>query len=151
MRWQDTDGVIWASRFEYEVFTALKGQGYDVRKTTSADSLDYTSAIRSGRCTECYSCKVVQERSFTADIHVTQEKPGLSKRSVYYIEVKGFLRAEQRTLLRALRKARPDVDIRLVVQRDYRVSKKHTIVSWATTYLKVPVIVWNGALPDGWK
>src|SRR5580765_855016 len=72
-RWTAPDGTIWASRFEYEVFVALKEQGYEVRKTTKEDSLRYTSGIVSGKCAECGSGRVVQERSFTADLFVSTE------------------------------------------------------------------------------
>lgn len=148
-RWTAPDGTIWASRFEFEVFTALKEQGYAIRKTGPEDSLHYTSTTIGGRCTACGSGKVVQERVFTADLFVdtTDESGGAGNnvRTGYYLETKGYLRSTRRSLLRAFRKAQPNVDLRLIVQRDYPVGKG-TLTEWATKYLKVPVCVWKGKL-----
>lgn len=149
LRWQAPDGTIWSSRYEFELFLQLKEQGYNVRKTTEKDSHSYTSPVRGGRCLECDSCKVVQQHSYTPDLFVGEE--GRSDKPTdpsgyrdYLIEAKGYLRAPRRALLRHFRKARPDLDLRFVVQRDYRVTKHATIVEWARKYLKVPIVVWPG-------
>lgn len=154
MRWQDPDGNIWASKFEYGIYAALKEQGYDVFKTGEQDSLRYTSDVRSGLCLECGARRVVQERTYTPDLFVHSRTEAnrsvrLEDRRGYYLEAKGYLRADRRRLLREFRKANPNIDLRLVAQRDYKVGKG-TLTSWATKYLKVPVHVWNGALPPNW-
>lgn len=151
MRWQDTEGNTWASRFEYSVYKTLKEQGYNVRRTTPEDSKTYTSTIKGGECLQCHSGRVVQNHRYTPDLFVDTTGGEREAGSAgYYIEAKGYLRAERRSLLRAFRKERQDVDIRLVVERDYKVGKS-TLVGWATKYLKVPVIVWKGNLPEEWK
>ena len=149
MRWEAPGGVVWSSRYEYELFLQLKEQGYNVRKTDEKDSLSYTSPVRGGRCLQCSSGKVVQEHVYTPDLSVGEQSPSAKPGSKdgnrdYCIEAKGYLRGPRRALLRHFRKARPGVDLRLVVQRDYRVSAKATITEWATKYLKVPVVVWPG-------
>lgn len=142
MRWQAPDGVVWASRFEYEVFLYFQElTNGRARRTEESDSLRYTTPVVGGICTVCDSRAVAQERTYTPDIYILPDDEGQS--NGYYIEAKGYLRADRRSLLRAVRKARPDVDLRLVVYRDYKVTAKHTLVSWAKQYLKLPVMVWK--------
>jgi hypothetical protein len=148
MRWLAPDGTVWASRFEYAVYSTLKEKGYDVRKTTEQDRMAYTSPVRNGRCTRCSSSCVVEDRSYTPDLFVVPR--GSDAASGYYLEAKGYLRGERRTLLRAFRKTGPACDLRLVVQRDYKVGKS-TLVGWGLRLLKVPTVVWDGDLPEGWK
>lgn len=154
MRWMGPDGSVWDSRFEYEVYSGLVKQGLNVRRTTPDDSIPYTHAVRGGLCTVCASNKVVTERSYTPDFFVYTDtaldrNTGSGVDKGYFIEAKGYLRADRRSLLRSLRKARPDIDLRLVAQRDYKVGKS-TLTGWASKYLKVPVAVWNGKLPEDW-
>lgn len=152
MRWVASDGVVWASRFEYEVYDGLRRAGLNVRKTTEQDSIRYTHVVRQGACTVCGSDKVVTNRSYTPDLFVSSgSATDADNAGGYYIEAKGYLRGPQRSLLRSVRKERPDVDLRLVVQRDYKVGKS-TLVGWATKYLKVKTHVWTkeGKLPNDW-
>jgi hypothetical protein len=164
MRWM-VDGTEYDSRFEYEVLTALSKQGnVNVRRTSEHDSIPYTRVVRQGVCSKCGSDCVVSTHSYTADAYVSAiadakggdnaggsgqpasavEAPG------YYAEVKGYLRADRRSLLRALRKARPDVDLRFIVQRDYRVTKSLYLTEWIRKYLKCPVVVYKPGVPISW-
>lgn len=149
MRWQAPDGTVWDSKFEYEVFLGLSGRtGYRVRKTAESDSVCYTRPIRNGACTRCPSREVVSEHTYTPDLHIVQEdsskRGAVGEAESYYVEAKGYLRADRRSLLRALCKARPDLHLRLLVQRDYRVSARLTITEWARKFLKIPVAIWPG-------
>lgn len=150
MRWSAPDGTEWDSKFEYAVFLGYKEAGLDVRRTTEQDSLFYTRPVRNGACTKCDSCEVVSRHRYTPDLYAgskdDRQRSGLQAPG-YYVEAKGYLRAEQRSLLRALRKARPDVDLRLIVQRDYKVTSKLTITEWARKYLRVRAVVWTGRVP----
>lgn len=151
MRWLAPDGTEWDSKFEYEIFLAYEKEGKSARRTTEQDSLLFTRPVRNGACTECESCTVVSRHRYTPDLYVgaedNREFGGLQATS-YYVEAKGYLRAEQRSLLRSLRKARPDVDLRLIVQRDYKVTKSLTITEWARKYLRVRAVVWAGRVPE---
>lgn len=147
-RWLAPDNTVWASRFEYAVYSKLKELGYDVRKTTEQDRMAYTSPVKNGRCRRCSSDCVVTERTYTPDLFVVPR--GEPQSAGYYLEAKGYLRAERRTLLRSFRKTGPACDLRLVVQRDYNVGKS-TLVGWAIRLLKVPVTVWSGDLPETWQ
>lgn len=152
-RWQSLDGQIWASRFEYEVFTALVERGYNVRKCTTQDSLPYTSIVRQGICRKCRSEDVVTLRTYTPDLYVLPPSGGQSDqdRAGYYIEAKGYLRSERRSLLRSFRKENQGLDLRFIVQRDYNVTDKRTISKWVTDLMKCKVHVWNGDIPKGWQ
>lgn len=154
-RWLDTDGNVWASRFEYSVYTALKEQGVTVRKTTTEDSIPYTSVVPNSRCRGCESVDVVQDRVFTPDLFIVpQADDGQGKArdsTPYYIEAKGFLRADRRSLLRRFRQAEPGARIRFIIERDYRVSAKRSLSQWITDFLKYPVIVWKGSIPNDWR
>lgn len=162
MRWQSPDGAIWASRFEYGVYSKLRELGHDVRRTSPEDRISYTHPVRGGLCTQCNSHEVVTERHYTPDLFVVPRAgqgagrgdagdPTAASRG-YYIEAKGYLRADGRSLLRSLRKARPDIDLRILAQRDYKVGKS-TFTGWVTKFLKIPVHVWttDGKLPEEWK
>lgn len=150
MRWKSPDGEIWASRFEYSVYFTLKEKGFNVRRTNAEqDSMGYTAPVRNGECTACASTAVVTNHVYTPDLFVNQGGQGGGSAG-YYIEAKGYLRAPQRSLIRAFRKARPDVDLRFVVQADYKVGKS-TISGWVARYLRCKVHVWNGNLPGSWS
>lgn len=108
--------------------------------------------IRDASCSGCGATQVVKRRTYTPDLH-SPEAHGRDDRvyshAGFYIEVKGYLRADQRSLLRAFCKARPDIDLRIVFQRDFKIGAT-TAVAWVTKFLKRPVCVWKGRLPDEW-
>jgi hypothetical protein len=150
MRWKSPDGEVWASRFEYSVFFTLKEKGFNVRRTNAEqDRMAYTAPVRNGVCEACASTAVVTNHFYTPDLFVSQGDQSGGPAG-YYIEAKGYLRAPQRSLIRAFRKARPDVDLRFVVQSDYKVGKS-TVSGWITRYLRSKVHVWNGNLPGSWS
>lgn len=158
MRWLDPTGAEWDSKFEWQVYEAIRQSGQTaIRRTTSgkpgeSDTFAYDTSVRDAKCRACGSSEVGKRRTYTPDLHSpTTNRPADSVRghTGFYIEVKGYLRAEQRSLLRAFCKERPDVDIRFVLQRDFKVGAG-TAVSWITKYLKRPVHIWNGRLPNEW-
>lgn len=155
-RWLDADGTVWASKFEYTVYKALKDAGVNVRKTTEEDSVPYQSTFTHAYCAGCQSTNVVQDRTFTPDLFVVlQAQPGRSELhgQGYSAEVKGYLRADRRKLLRDLRRAKPLHDLRFIIERDYKVTAKLSLSQWITKYLKCPVITWKGieSVPSDWR
>jgi hypothetical protein len=148
-RWLAPDGTVWASRFEYQVYSVLKDKGYDVRKTTEQDRQAYTAAVRNGKCTQCGGVAVVSQHTYTPDLFVRTGQAGGIDRG-YYVEAKGYLRGDRRSLLRSFRKTGPAIDLRLVIQRDYPVGKS-TLKDWAERLCKMPTHVWNGDLPTEWR
>lgn len=155
MRWEAPDGEIWDSRFEYEVYLGLTAQGLQVSRTGSEASLSYTAPIRNGLCADCGSREVVSEHTYTPDLLVrgpSEDGNGdVVQQAPYFIEAKGYLRSDRRALLRSLRKAHPSVDLRVVVQRDYRATAKRTITEWVIKYLKCPVAIWRPGSSLKWQ
>lgn len=148
-RWQSPDGQIWDSQFEYIVYTAYKASGYAIRRCTPSDTIPYIVPVRSGTCLACGATEVGKQRKYTPDFHVTP-KDSERKTVSYYIETKGYLRPPERALLRALCKTQPDISLRLIFQRNYRVSKPTyntdgSVMTWAQKFLKSwPASVWTG-------
>lgn len=158
-RWIAPDGTIWASRFEWSVYNVLHASSDRYTRTSERDSLSYVQQLSGAVCARCGASEIGKRRHYTPDIlfngqdtdgRKDQEKVGRS----YYIECKGYLRGPERTLLRAFCKARPDVDLRIIFQRDFPITKPKpgtpslTAVGWVTKYLKRPVQVWQGELGE---
>ena len=157
-RWEAPDGTIWASKFEYSVFDKLRSLGYVVSKCEKGPdcTFAYHSPVKSGRCLECDSCQVVQQRSYTPDLLVIPKadmgKPAGDVRRIY-LETKGYFPASKRSLFRAFQQTGPDIDLRVLAERDNWVTKgKSKLSDYFKRYLKtVPFAVWTGDLPDEWK
>jgi len=141
-RWEDPDGTVWASRFEYEVFCILRDAtteaGSLVRKCEQGgvNTFHYHTPVRQARCVQCGSGQVVQERTYTPDVCVTtRSKSGLP--STCYVEIKGYFPAEKRGLLRHFRQTGPDIDLVVVAQANHWVTKGRTRLSdYFARYLK---------------
>lgn len=150
-RWRAPNGTVWASRFEWQVYDALKSANVSVRKCDKDDTISYVEPKRSGRCLECGSDKVVQERTYTPDLFVSETREGDASGG-YYLETKGYFRPEKRKLFRDFRTSNPDYPIRFILERDSWVTKGKTkLTDYFQRYLKtVPVHVWDGSLPKDW-
>ena len=121
-----------------------------------SDSFSFTLPIRGGKCGDCGSDQVGQQRTFTPDFRIVSEDskhPTVS----YYLEAKGYIRAKERSLLRAFNKAHPSADVRYILQSAYRASKPTassdgSIVTWFSKFMKgKTVYVWNAGIPDELK
>lgn len=82
--------------------------------------------------------------SYTPDFTVTS-KSG----KVFYVEVKGHLRKEDRRKLRAVKKSNPALDLRICFQRDNRLDSKAkmTYTQWAE---KAGIPWCIGSIPKKW-
>lgn len=151
-RWQSDDGQLWDSRFEWRVWSVLSEiPTITVRRCErgKGDSFNYVSNVRGAKCLECDSREVVQERTYTPDLLV-RRKSEVQHGGGYYLELKGRFPPAKRSLLRAFVKSRPEVDLRLVLEKDGRATPKLDLLEYCHEYLKIPTIVWHGALPDDW-
>jgi hypothetical protein len=155
MRFRAPDGSEWDSKFEwqvYDVYLRDPVSGRKIRRTVkgSGDTLAYTVPVRNATCDSCGQAKVSKHRSYTPDIfHDGAGDAGL--KGSYLIETKGYLRAAERSLLRAFCKARPDIDLRIIYQRDFPVNKGLSITQWTAKYLKIPYAVWRGSVVTEWQ
>lgn len=154
--WEDPTGQIWDSRFEYIFYTAAKDAGLKIARCDKSHSFSFILPIRGGLCTSCKSAEVGQQRRYTPDFFIvpedTQPVTGL-----VYIETKGYLRAKERSLLRAFYKTHQDIRLSFVLQRTYRATKPNksgdgSIVTWFKKFLpNIKVYLWNGTIPDELK
>ncbi len=152
-RWKDDEGHVWASKLELEVFTGLsRDPSFSVRRCSAeeGDTFNYTSPVRSAKCLGCGSDECVQERTYTPDLFV-YPKTSRGKDRGYYLEVKGHFPGPQRNLLRCFLKTGPSIDLRILLQRDGRATRGLTMLEYCHKFLKIPVHVWDGQLPKGWK
>lgn len=150
-RYRAPDGTEWASKFEWEVYSTLRDAGHCVRPCDERDTISYTEQKTNARCVACGSVECVQDRTYTPDLFFLPQGEG-SNGAGYYIEVKGYFRPEKRTLFRCMRKSRPDYDIRLVLQSNFRATSKSRIVDYCKRYLKdTKYHVWDGDIPGDWK
>lgn len=147
LRFQSPDGQVWASPFEWRVYDAVKRSGRDIRRATSADTVDYNTSVKHGRCTQCSSDSVVQERTYTPDLYIGSQGSG---RAGYFVETKGHFPGPKRNLFRQVKAQTPDIDLRIIASSDHWVSKGKTRLSdWAKRF-KIMLIIWKGELPEGW-
>lgn len=152
-RWKSPDGTVWASKFEYQVFTKFAASGRMARKCEqgSSDTFAYTTPVRNGQCAQCGSGQIVQARTYTPDVRVDYLKEDGTP-ACYYIEAKGYFPSDKRGLLRYFAKQRPDIDLRIVAYSDHWVTKGRSRLSdYVARYLKtVPIIFFNNRNPDRW-
>lgn len=151
-RWEDEEGNAWASKLEATIYFELsKDERIVVRRCErgGSDTFDYTSPVSSAVCLECGSTSVVQRRKYTPDLYVTP-KSGGDVQSGYYIEIKGHFPGPKRTLLRHFLKTGPSIDLRMLLQRDGRATRKLNMIEYITKYMNIPVHVWDGQLQKDW-
>ena len=154
-RWEDDNGV-WASKLEADIFASLRGNpSVTVRRCEpgSCDTVEYQSPVRSGKCLACGHRTVVQVRTYTPDFFVVPRNGPTT--AGYHVEIKGYLSAADRTILRDVKAAWPNLDLRVLLQRDGKCTPTKSRVEWTLYTLKAPVAVWDGrmiwTLPQGYN
>jgi hypothetical protein len=152
LRWE-AEGEIWASPFEYKVYDHLRANGRTIRRADERDKLTYNTPVKQGRCTQCNSCSIVQERTYTPDLVVVQgERREEAIGRVYFIETKGYFDGPKRNLFRQVKSQHTSIDLRLLASSDHWVTKGKTRLSdWAKRF-KIPFALWKDGmpLPEGW-
>lgn len=86
----------------------------------------------------------ITEHSYIPDFILTR-----SDGTKLYIEVKGWLRKDDQKKLIAVKKYNPDIDIRIVFDKDNKLSARHKMrySGWAIKY-KFPYAI--GGIPKEW-
>lgn len=143
----DSNGDIWDSQFEWQVYVGLRDLGYDVRRCDQRDTVAYRVPIQAGRCLECGGAKTVQERTYTSDLYVNEAGTWSGRRSDgsggYFIECKGFIRKSDRDILINVAKAEPSINVRVIFQRDFQATPRRRAVAYMSEYVKLPAALWN--------
>jgi len=149
-RWvSPTDGDVWASKKEWEIYEQFIAAGARCRRTVkgSSDTFAFTRKLRSSQCMECGSTGVVQLCTYTPDLLVEVGEQN------YWVETKGYFQQEKRAAFRDFRKAHPRVDMRIVAFSNHKVGKARLLDYLAKYVPDVPVILWpakGGQIPAEW-
>lgn len=146
-RWLDDNGNEWASEWEHDVYHGLRRAGYSVRRCDERDTISYSAPVKQGRCVECSSQRVVQDRTYTADLYVAKTPKGVSHKGPYLVECKGFFARDRRNLFVSVAKELKSIgtSIRIVFQQEAKLKgTQQTNVSYIFRYCKNVVPgVWN--------
>ena len=147
-RFIDPTGRQWDSKYEYQVYEHLRLLGYDVRKCSAeeGDTLAYTSNVRKARCLECQSDQVVQDRTYTPDLHVSDlHRPGATGTMGSYLECKGYWKPAKRNLSRSFVRSNPDINLVFVFQNNGWITKgKSRYTDYVNRYFKsCSCVVWR--------
>lgn len=102
-RWIDGEGNEWASRFECQVYEALRDSGVNLRRCDERDTISYGTRVRGGACVDCGSHEVFQARTYNSDLYVLGNQP-FNPGDGYLLELKGYWAAPKRTLFRSVSK-----------------------------------------------
>jgi len=150
-RYRSDDGQEWDSRFEWQVWDGLRSAGYDVRRATEDDSIGYHTQVKQGRCLECGSVSVLQDRIYTPDLYVAGLKgKRASSGSSYYVECKGYFPADKRNLFRSVANQATGIDLRIVFPKEIRLKgTTKTNVEYIQAFCKtIKVGIWNKETGD---
>ena len=87
----------------------LRNIDFEFEKQT----FDYVSGVRGGVCMECGSKKTGKNRKYTPDFIIPRDGPFKD----LIVEAKGRFPSTDRSKMRDVRKANPDLDIRMLFQK----------------------------------
>jgi len=104
---------FYRSGFEGQIAEDLYARGIHFGYETV--SMDYVSTVRGGVCMDCGSKKCGKRRKYTPDFAVLRNKG-----HVLYVEAKGRFPSTDRSKMRDVKRANPDVDIRILFQKSSR-------------------------------
>lgn len=102
------------SGLERRVCQDLKERG--VKFYYEPHKLDYTKEVKQGFCPECGSKLMLKCHQYTPDIVLPN---GI------HVEVKGKFTGEMRTKMIAVAECNPEIEIKMLFQRDGWLTKKH--------------------------
>lgn len=145
-RFRSPDGAEYDSRFEWQVHSGLESSGYIVRRTDERDSIAYHTAVKKGRCVECGTTSVIQERIYTPDFFVAGSKGARAYgRGSYYLECKGYFPGDKRSLFRSVAKQATGVDLRILFAKEVVLrGTKLTNVEYIDRFCpNIPIGIWD--------
>lgn len=124
-------GIEFHSGLEIEHWKKIQKQlkGTDVKATYENVKIPYTE---------------VRHRHYKPDIPLT-----FPDGHVRYIEIKGYLRPQDRVKMKTVKDQHPDIDLRIVFAKDNKLnSKSNTRYSTWATKVGIPYAI--GGIPKGW-
>ncbi len=136
-RWVDDNGEEWDSRFESEVYRSLARDGHRIRRADKSDTVVYYTPVKQGRCLECDSNRVVQERTYTSDIFVVGEPKKDPFNGPAFVESKGKFLGPKRELFKHLSRQWAGPPLFIVFQNSRKLpGLKSNGVEWCHRYCK---------------
>ncbi|MBD3293809.1 MAG: hypothetical protein GF393_12870 [Armatimonadia bacterium] len=108
-------GNNYKSKYEKQIATFLHSK--HVKFVYEGEKISYAKPIANALCTECGHAKIVQLRNYIPDFYI--------KKTGIYIETKGKFTSENRTKMLDVIDSNPELDIRMLFQRDNWLSRKH--------------------------
>jgi hypothetical protein len=132
-------GLVVRSGLEIKVAEQLEDEG--VKFEYEPRTFEWEDKQSRARCLECGSKEVYQRRKYLVDFAVGPSS---------YIETKGRLTSGDRKLLKGVRECNPDIDLRLIFDRDNKLSKqsKTRYSEWAAQFGFAYAI--GGRVPPNW-
>ena len=106
----------YAFKSKYEIRQALWLAKHGVKFEYETIQLRYTEPVRSGECLECGAGDVVKHRLYTPDFYFPE--------TGIIVETKGKFDAPGRSIIQNVLDSHPDIDLRIVFQRDNYLTKK---------------------------
>lgn len=118
-------GFDFRSKFEYRLALSLEARG--IKYGYEQEELEYFTKVQGGSCDDCNGTHISKRRWYTPDFFLPNG---------VVIEAKGQFTAGNRVTLKAIRKAHPTLDLRLVFMADNRISKNSTTTysDWAEQF-----------------
>ena len=113
-------------RSGYESQIAQDLEARDVSFSFEEETFDYISTVRGGVCSACGSTKTGKKRKYTPDFIIPVTSRRLSHRPLV-VEAKGRFPSTDRSKMRDVRKAHPEMDVRILFQK--RSKKQAAIVA----------------------
>jgi hypothetical protein len=136
--WKTKSGIEVRSGWEKRVMDALtaSGIGYDYE----ARRFSWSETIAGARCSACSATTCVVTRYYTPDLFFENG---------VIVELKGKLTPRNRKIMKAVREEHPEIDLRIVFQRDNKMGTKkwHRYSDWAE-WLGIEYAI--GDIPKEW-
>lgn len=110
------------SGFEGCVAKYFKDNSVDFEFESDKCVFKYWQKIRNGRCRDCNSLDIVKQRTYTVDFYLPEFD--------IYIETKGRFTSEDRTKHSLIREQFPEIDLRILFQRDGKATKCKSYSEW---------------------
>jgi hypothetical protein len=117
---------FYRSGFEGQIAEDLFHRGVAFEYET--ETFSYLSTVRGGVCMACGSKKCGKSRQYTPDFVVPKNSGGK-----LYIEAKGRFPSTDRSKMRDVKRAHPDLDLRILFQKTSR-PQMNKLQAWADKF-----------------
>lgn len=132
-------GNNYRSKFEKGLATSLHHR--HVKFEYEGEFINYAESIHAAICNECNGTNIAKLRRYLPDFYIPKTN--------IYIEAKGRFTGDARTKMLAVVTTNPNIDLRMVFQRDDWFNKKHA-TRYSDWCKKHNIEYAVGEIPDEW-